>query len=136
MYAIKSFLEHNGYHNIVVREDVGETINVLIALRRLGEISRAYTLFLHTYPVDETRLITQIDRPLCLSYPPTLWRDDETVIHTYTLPMPNQAGQYRIALGIYDGETFERLQIEDSMNFQRIDESTDVAIIGTITVED
>ena len=57
-------------------------------------------------------------------------------MHTYSLPIPAQAGEYRIALGIYDNETFERLQLEDTLNFQRIDESTDVAIIGTITVED
>ena len=105
----------------------GEVIRVDVALRRIGQVERAYTAFLHTYPAEETRLLTQVDDPLCLSYPPNAWRSDETIIETYSLTLPDQAGTYRVALGIYDSETQERLPLDDG---------SDVATIGTIQVGD
>ncbi|MBK8031112.1 MAG: hypothetical protein IPK17_16815 [Chloroflexi bacterium] len=105
---------------------VGGTISLDVALRRVGPVDEAYTLFLHTYPFYETRLITQADRPICPSYPPPLWRDDETLILHYDLPVPAQPGEYRIALGVYNSATGERL------SFGSIE---DAAIVGTIRVE-
>ncbi len=105
---------------------VGSTITLDVALRRVGSVDEAYTLFLHTYPFYETRLITQADQPICPSYPPQLWRDDETMILHYDLPVPAQPGEYRLALGVYTSATGERLA------FGSIE---DAAIIGTIRVE-
>ncbi len=112
------------YLPAVVR--IGGTISLDVALRRVGGVDEAYTLFLHTYPFYETRLITQSDQPICPSYPPQLWRDDETMILHYDLPVPAQPGEYRLALGMYTSATGERLSFGSG---------EDVAIIGTIRVE-
>ncbi|MBI5955654.1 MAG: hypothetical protein HY871_01515, partial [Chloroflexi bacterium] len=56
----------------------------------------------------------QLDRqPLDGHYPTTIWDDGEVVADQVELRLPPALprGQYRLAVGLYDGQTMERLQV-------------------------
>lgn len=101
----------------------GDPFAVTMALRRLGEIDRAYTLFVHLY--DESgggiALKGQVDQPLCPSDPAAGWRLDEVVIQTFTLNIPTTVppGDYTLAYGIYESPAGPRLPVGGS-DFVRI----------------
>jgi hypothetical protein len=49
-------------------------------------------------------------------YPSSNWHVGETILDLYTLVVPNDAapGSYVLSVGLYDGETHERLPIQDA----------------------
>lgn len=107
----------------------GEPFTVTMLMRRNGEIDRGYTLFVHLYDesAGETRLVGQVDQPLCLSHPPVRWRPDEVVIQPFTLTITADlvAGTYMLAYGIYESPDGARLPVGES----------DVVRIGSIRIE-
>jgi hypothetical protein len=71
-----------------------------------------YTVFLHLFdPADESNIITQTDAmPRQGSYPTTGWLAGEVVSDTIRLSLSDvPPGEYRLALGLYDLATRDRL---------------------------
>jgi hypothetical protein len=102
----------------------GDTLELTMAFRRVGAVDRPYTMFAHLYGVDEkvgVMLIGQDDQPICPSYPPALWREDETIIQRYSIAVDTSVyGEFAIGIGIYDSVTQERLPISGDSSIQPI----------------
>ncbi len=93
----------------------GDTLELTMAFRRVGAVDRPYTMFSHLYGTDEKvgiMLIGQDDEPICPSYPPALWRADETILQTYRIPVNTSVyGEFAVGIGIYDSITQALLPI-------------------------
>jgi hypothetical protein len=79
-------------------------------------------MFVHLYPADITELLAQYDGPPSVPNRPTLtWDDPEELYigqdNTLTIPEDLEAGDYRMAVGLYDLTTFQRLLSEDGADF-------------------
>jgi hypothetical protein len=102
----------------------GDTLELVMAFRRVGVVDRPYTMFAHLYGVDEkvgVMLIGQDDQPICPGYPPALWREGETIIQRYAIPVDTQVwGEFGIGIGVYDSITQERLPISGESSIQLI----------------
>ena len=76
---------------------------------------RDYTIFVHVLD-GQGQLRSQADSPpMAGKYPTSVWDAGEVIedIHTLSLPTDLPAGEYRIAIGLYDPETGERAQVVD-----------------------
>jgi hypothetical protein len=64
-------------------------------------------------PHEGGPLWTQGDCVICSSYPPPLWKSNETIIQEFTLPIPLDIpqGKYVIAVGVYESLIGPRLPI-------------------------
>jgi len=95
----------------------GDTIPVVLGLRALKSLDRPYSVFVHLYsnpmPHEGGPLWTQGDCVICSSYPPPLWKSNETIIQEFTLPIPLDIpqGKYVIAVGVYESLIGPRLPI-------------------------
>ncbi|MCS6803318.1 MAG: glycosyltransferase family 39 protein [Chloroflexota bacterium] len=93
----------------------GETLGVTLYWKALRDGDRDLTVFTHLLPESEpTTLYGQRDsQPVFGAYPTTEWRAGEVIKDRYDIPIdPNApAGRYRIAVGLYDRATGERLPL-------------------------
>jgi len=81
-----------------------------------------YSMFVHVYPADEIRLITQYDgAPGAPQRPTITWDDAQELIIgpsvTLTLPVGTPPGAYVLAIGLYDYTTGARLTLEDGTDY-------------------
>jgi hypothetical protein len=78
------------------------------ALRRVGE---SYKFFVHLYDAGSGALAAQVDVvPRDWTYPTMMWQAEEVVSDAVRLPLSGvPAGRYRLAVGVYDPDTGERL---------------------------
>lgn len=84
-----------------------------------------YSLFVHLYPADSDTLITQHDGAPLTPARPTLTWDDPNEVYigeqiTLTLPDALPAGDYRLAVGLYNFENGQRLPVGDVGDFYSI----------------
>jgi hypothetical protein len=91
----------------------GDTVQLPLVWQSLTETGTDYTVFVHL--LDESnRLVAGSDgQPLDGTYPTTIWTPGEYIIDTHRLPIPGEtaAGEYRLAVGLYNHQTGERLKI-------------------------
>jgi hypothetical protein len=80
------------------------------ALRRLDY----YKVFVHLYDASSRALVAQQDVvPRGWTYPTNWWESGEVVSDEIALALEGApAGAYRIAVGVYDPDTLERLAIQ------------------------
>ncbi|GIW07138.1 MAG: hypothetical protein KatS3mg060_1943 [Dehalococcoidia bacterium] len=94
----------------------GETLGVTLYWKALRDGERDLTVFTHLiHDGEPTTLYGQRDsQPVFGAYPTTAWRAGEVIKDRYDIPIdPNApAGGYRIAVGLYDRTTGERLAIQ------------------------
>ncbi|NDJ61500.1 MAG: hypothetical protein GYB67_10260, partial [Chloroflexi bacterium] len=109
----------------------GAVLHVELLLRTDPPLERADTLFLHLYGADDRVIHSQTDRPLCRSYPPSLWRADETIIQALPLPIPAEIapGAYRVAVGVYSSLSGARLPVTAPTD------QPDFVILHTLTID-
>ena len=84
-----------------------------------------YSMFVHLLPEDDTVPITQFDgAPASVNRLPITWNDPAEVIvgtdATLVLPDDIPAGNYSLALGLYNFETGERLRLPSGDDAYRI----------------
>jgi 4-amino-4-deoxy-L-arabinose transferase-like glycosyltransferase len=106
----------------------GETLVIRALIHRTAPVDAPYTAFVHFYNEDGA-LRAQSDQPLCAG---SDWRDDEALIHDYSLRLPSDlpTGVYTLGFGLYespvDGRLAgARLRLEDG----------DTLMLGQIRVE-
>lgn len=93
---------------------------------RIGQIPPAnYSMFVHLYPADTLDMKAQQDGALVNRDRQTQqWTDlNEVYIGrdtVLTLPSDLPAGDYRVAIGVYDYVTFQRLTLPDGTDFYSI----------------
>lgn len=76
-----------------------------------------YSVYMHLTPTDSREVLAQLDGAPTVPERPTMtWtHPDETLISpllTFTLPDDLPAGEYRLLMGLYNFETFERLPVD------------------------
>lgn len=81
-----------------------------------------YSMFVHLYPGDEEQLVTQYDGSPASVQRPTLTWDDTEELYIGTdatlLPPPDiEPGDYRLAVGLYDFNTGQRLATDDGQTY-------------------
>ncbi|MEO8394475.1 MAG: hypothetical protein ABI700_15890, partial [Chloroflexota bacterium] len=101
----------------------GESLTVRPYWRALSTPLINYSMFVHVYPADEIRVITQYDGSPALPTRLTItWNDpNELVIGTdatLTIPADTPPGDYVIALGLYDFASGERLSTGQDDKFE------------------
>jgi hypothetical protein len=93
----------------------GEDFHVRVYWQALEEMAEDYKVFVHLY--DEAGdILAQGDRMPGLGARPTSgWQAGEVIADRLTVPVGAEvpAGRYRLAVGLYDGETGERLEAYD-----------------------
>jgi 4-amino-4-deoxy-L-arabinose transferase-like glycosyltransferase len=93
--------------------DNGE-LAVTLRLAALRPPERDYTVFVHVEDASG-KLVAQNDaQPRAGQYPTTIWDAGETVVSAWpvTLPPSLAPGRYRVWMGMYDGQSGERLPVQ------------------------
>jgi hypothetical protein len=95
---------------------LGETVTVSLYWQARAKIERNYTVFIHLYDTGG-RLWGVGDRqPLGAEYPTSLWEIGEIVedIQTARLDPNAPPGVYRLAIGLYELQSMQRLMARDA----------------------
>lgn len=106
----------------------GETITLHLAMRMQRQAQRDWRIFVHLQgnptPYDGGTLWSDGDAPLCnLAYVPPFTAT--TLVQQLSLPIPDDlpAGEYHIALGLYNPATGERLPLQTTTDETRFYET-------------
>jgi hypothetical protein len=89
----------------------GEDLPVTLYWQAQREMEEDYKVFLHMYDSDGS-IVAQQDRiPGLGARPTTTWEREEIVADRFLVPIDpaTPAGAYRLAIGLYDGQTGKRL---------------------------
>jgi len=108
-------LRLRGYSLSAVAVDPGATLEVTLYWQVLAPISRRYHGFVHLL-TPEGEMVSQQDHVAWGEhYPSTMWQVGETILDRYSLTVPADAapGSHVLSVGLYDGETLERLAAWD-----------------------
>lgn len=94
----------------------GDTLDIKVRVKPLRRLDNLYSVLVHLYQIkldQSVDLFGQGDSPLCISYPTNLWQPHEIAIQDFSLQIPPDlpAGNYAIAIGIYNTETVARLPV-------------------------
>jgi hypothetical protein len=92
----------------------GEVANLSLWWIALSQPQKDYTVFVHLFdPADPALIVTQNDAmPRQGSYPTSSWLGSEVVSDTIRLSLADvPPGTYRLALGLYDATTMDRLVV-------------------------
>ncbi len=102
---------------------LGDTINITLAIRPLQALPPTLNLMLHLYgtqtPYEGGELWAQGDRWLCPAHFSEAVLSDTFYIQTLTLPLPDSLppDTYSLAIGVYDRESGEPLYLPDKATY-------------------
>lgn len=99
-----------GHDRLPTTLDAGTMLTLRARWQALGSLERPLTSFLHLVGPEGT-LVAQHD--LAPAYPVTVWSAGEAVELLYSLVIPDSLppGDYRLYLGWYEAESFQRLPL-------------------------
>ncbi len=92
--------------------EITSTLTLTLTWQALAPVGTDYTVFVHLLSGDNK--LTQADSWPCSGACPTHdWRPGQVVVdvHDITIPPGAPAGPYRVALGLYQGATGERVAV-------------------------
>jgi hypothetical protein len=102
-----------GYDLNAERAKPGDTIELTLYWRSLQAMDTDYTVFTHA--LDESGVVRaqQDNPPLSGTHPTSNWVVGETIRDRYSLTFAPDSpdGEYMIEMGMYDGQTGERLPV-------------------------
>lgn len=120
------------YESIVIPSDDGLNVDLLWGVE--NQLNRDYQVLVHFTPLDDVQPLSNGDGPPVNGRLTTSeWIPDEVVPDSHFVPINDIApGTYRVVVGFYILETFERLRGEtgDSLTIAHVQISDD----GTITI--
>ena len=93
----------------------GRALNLTLYWAPRGRPTRDYTVFVHLLD-SEGQLQGQADSPPTSGkYPTSVWDAGESIadLHTITIAPDLPAGEYKLAIGLYDPQTGRRLSVVD-----------------------
>ena len=108
-------IDLQGYSLSVDRLLPGESLDLTLFWAPRGRPMRDYTVFVHILD-DQGQLRRQADAPPRAGrYPTSVWDAGELIadLHTLLLAPDLPAGEYRLAIGLYDPETGQRVHTVD-----------------------
>jgi hypothetical protein len=94
------------------------TYNIGLRWQALQPVENDYTITIQLFDKDDN-LVAQVDKPpFGGAYPTTAWQPGTEMPDTYTLELPESVpgGEYRLAVGVYDFDTLERLPVVEADN--------------------
>jgi hypothetical protein len=100
----------------------GDTLTLYLGMRVQQTPSQEYRFFVHLQgnptPYEGGTQWSTGDAPLCAQVYNPQWDTSETIVQTLTLPIPDDmpAGEYHIAIGLYEPNTGTRLPITPAQN--------------------
>jgi hypothetical protein len=116
----------------------GEHITLTAYWRANGTLAKDYSVFVHLLGPGDAATSgppwAQDDSEPCRrGYPTSAWAAHEIVIDPYALAIPQDApaGEYRIAIGLYEWQTMTRLPVLDEAG----NVAGDYTILGSVRVE-
>ncbi len=99
-------------------EDV--SLDVSLHWQALRPTDRPYTVFLQLLNPQNEVVAGWDSQPYQARYPTDLWSPGETLVDTFSIPLPADglpAGEYRLITGFYHFETGQRLTLPDGRDF-------------------
>ena len=128
----------DGYDLPVTQVRPGETVQLTLYWSSGGDIRQRYKVFTHLLgdvfnAANGNFLWGQADNePAGNTRPTTSWRDGETIVDEYAIPVPagTPPGEYRLEIGLYDPATGARLPVLDENGSP----SADHLILATVEV--
>ena len=93
----------------------GQSLDLTLFWSPRGRPSRDYTVFVHLLD-DQGQIQGQVDSPpRAGKYPTSVWDAGETVadLHTISIAPDLPPGEFRVAIGLYDQQTGQRLSVVD-----------------------
>lgn len=106
-------IEFLGYHT---RLEESSALHVTLYWHALAPPQTSYKVFVHLLGAQE-QIVSQKDSfSLDGQYPTTRWQSDEVIVDRYALPLGGEVrpGEYRVAIGLYDEITLQRLPVFDT----------------------
>jgi hypothetical protein len=118
--SLGQVLRLRGYSLSGFAVDPDGTLNVTLYWQVLAPIAHRYHGFVHLLTPDGDMIGQQDQLAWGEHYPSTAWQVGETIVDRYTLAVPDDAapGSYVLSVGLYDGETRERLAAWDAQGQQ------------------
>ncbi|MBI2305095.1 MAG: glycosyltransferase family 39 protein [Chloroflexi bacterium] len=111
--------------------DEGEALLLTLRWSATRPVKSDYTVFAHLYD-DQGRLVAQRDGyPMGGISPPRLWRPEEVITEFRPILPPPSEGRYTVKVGIYSGETGQRMTAVDEAGQRYAD---DAVFLGQITI--
>ena len=108
-------IDLRGYNLSVDRLLPGESLDLTLFWAPRGRPMRDYTVFVHLLD-SSGQLRAQADSPAASGkYPTSVWDAGEVIadLHTLSIAPDLPAGEYRVAIGLYDPQTGQRLSVVD-----------------------
>jgi hypothetical protein len=91
------------------------TVIVTLYWRAMEPIDKSYNVFVHLFDSQGGLQGQRDGPPVNGDYPTSLWQPGQVVVDTHVVTLPSDAptGTYRVAVGMYDKATQERLPVLD-----------------------
>jgi hypothetical protein len=114
-----------GYDLTDTRLIPGDTITIRPYWRIQRQPETNYQMFIHLYSADDVNLLSQHDTQPASPQRPTLTWDDPSELYIgqdvpISIPVDLESGAYRLAIGLYDLNTFQRLVTTEGADFFEI----------------
>jgi len=100
----------------------GDSLALRLFWAREAAPTANYSVFVHLYPLEREEVLAQVDGPPAQLQRPTLTWDDPDELYIseplhLALPADLPPGDYRLALGVYDYTTFQRLTLANGASY-------------------
>ena len=91
----------------------GEILQLALFWQPLTEIQTDYTVFVHLYDSNDTLWAQRDNPPVSGTYRTNQWKPGQTIVDSYEIQLPPDlpTGEYRLAVGMYDWVTGDRLAV-------------------------
>jgi hypothetical protein len=112
----------------------GDTLTVVLNWVSDGEVEKSYKVFCHILSKDGELVAQQDGIPLYGIRPTPSWRAREVIEDSYEIILAGDlaSGEYELSVGMYDGESMERLPVYDVAKNRMAD---DRIVLGTLHIE-
>ena len=113
-----------GYHVSLEDTPSGKGVDLTLYWRARGRVKGNYKVFTHLLNPEGVLHSQHDGEPLYGFWPTGAWEPGQTIVDHHHLPLGDSAspGVYRIEVGLYDGETMERLPVTDLGTGQVLDD--------------
>lgn len=99
------------------RETTDDMMEIELNWYVMERMTSSYKVFAHLVKAETGELVSQLDViPLNWTYPTNWWEKNEIITDTLNLPLTGIGpGRYQIWLGLYDGDSNERLSLDQKI---------------------
>jgi hypothetical protein len=128
-------LELLGYHLETPTTVPGDWVDLTLYWHARRRVETDYTVFVHLLDEGGQMQSQHDSQPVSGAYPTMLWSPENAIVDRYVVPVDEHVppGQYRLAVGLYDLATLQRLPAFDDAGSRQDDDRA--LLDATVTVE-